>query len=242
MQSSTSIVPAQPTALTRVEHGAFGDTIQPYSPPAAPPPQAPHYYYPPPAYAPAPAPTAVAENVISLADIIAYLRRYGRLACLLAMPLAGLTFFYLGFGKKVFEAESKLLIHIQATHPIQFGGSNGNTGMTELSAPMIINNHRTALKTRRYTDYLFGKLPRAQLESFIEDQGKLGMKSRLMIALGLATPPKAALPEELFATKLEESTRVEPVKDSHILRVIMRDSDPESAAAMANAYVENYIR
>lgn len=237
MQSSTSIVPAQPATLTRVEPGAYGETIQTYSPPVAMPPP-PAYYYPPPQPAPPPAP---AENIISVADIIAYLRRFGKLACLLALPLAGLTFFYLGFGKKVYETESKLLIHIQTTNPIQFAGNTGNGGMSELSAPMIINNHRTGLKTRRYTDYLFTKLPRAQLESFLQGQGQLGMKGRLMVALGMAAPPKAALPEELFAQKIDLSTRIEPVKDSHILRVIVRDSDPESAAAMANAYVENYI-
>ncbi|MDB6138834.1 MAG: hypothetical protein JWO94_1906, partial [Verrucomicrobiaceae bacterium] len=173
MQSSTSIVPAQPATLTRVDPGTYGETLQPYVPPAPmpqPQPQPPQaYYYPPQAPPPPPAP---AESVISVADIFAYLRRFGRLACLLALPLAGLTFFYLGFGKKVFEAESKLLIHIQATNPIQFAGNtNNNGGMSELSAPMIINNHRTGLKTRRYTDYLFTKLPRAQLESFLEDQG-----------------------------------------------------------------------
>ncbi|MDB6119615.1 MAG: hypothetical protein JWO08_3396, partial [Verrucomicrobiaceae bacterium] len=239
MQSSTSIVPAQPATLARVEPERYGEMLQPYSPPVAPPqPQPPAaYYYPPPVAAP-PAP---AENIISVADIIAYLRRFGKLACLLALPLAGLTFFYLGFGKKVYETESKLLIHIQATNPIQFAGNTNNGGMSELSAPMIINNHRTGLKTRRYTDYLFTKLPRAQLESFLEGQGKLGMKGRLMVALGLAAPPKAAMPEELFAQKIDLSARIEPVKDSHILRVIVRDSSPDSAAAMANAYVENYI-
>ena len=237
MQSSTSIVPAQPTTLTRVEPGSYGETIQPYVPPVAMPPP-PAYYYPTPQPPPPPAPP---ENIISLADIVAYLRRFGKLACLVALPLAGLTFFYLGFGKKVYEAESKLLIHIQASNPIQFAGTSNNGGITELSAPMIINNHRTGLKTRRYTDFLYTKLPRAQLESFLQDQGKLGMKSRLMIALGLATAPKAALPEELFAQKIDLATHIEPVKDSHILRVIVRDSDPDSAAAMANAYVDNYI-
>ncbi len=246
MQSSTAIVPAQPAPLARVEPSPFGEAIQPYTPPPAPvampPPQA--YYYPPPAYAPppqAPAP-APAESIISLADLFAYLRRYGRISCLLAMPLAALAFYYLGFGKKVYETEAKLLIHIQANNPIQFGQAGQGNGMTELSAPMIINNHRTGLKTRRFTDYLFAKLPKQQLETFLEDQGKLGMKSRLMIALHLAAPPKPALPEELFALKIEQAVRVEPVKDSHILRVVLRDSDPGSAASMANAYVDNYIR
>ena len=236
MQPSTSIVPAQPAALARVDTAAQGGVIQPYSPPVAMPP--PGYFYPP---QHAPAPPAANETVVSIADLIAYIRKYWKLSVLLALPLSGLVFFYLGFGKKVFETEAKMLIHIQASNPIQFTGTPTNNGMTEMSAPMIINNHRTGLKTRRYTDYLFSKLPRPQLESFLADEGKLGMKSRLFIAIGLAQPPKPALPEELFAGKIDKAVRIEPVKDSHILRVIVRDSDPASAATMANAYVDNYI-
>ena len=236
MSPDTSIVPAQPATLARVEPATFGGTLQPYTPPAAMPPPA--YYYPPPV---APAPPAAAETIVSLADLIAYLKRYGKLACFIALPLAGLVFFYLGFGKKVYETESKLLIRIQASNPIQFTGAPTSSGMSELSAPMIINNHRTGLKTRRYTDYLFTKLPRTQLEAFLADEGKLGLKSRLFVAIGLEKAPKAALPEELFAGKIEKAVRIEPVKDSHILRVIVRDSDPESTANMANAYVDNYI-
>ena len=237
MQPNTAIVPAQPATLARVDPAAHAGTMQPYAPPVAMPPP-PHYFYPPPV---APAPPATSDTVISLADIIAYLKRFGKLAILIALPIAGLTFFYLGFGPKVFETESKLLIHIQSGNPIQFTGTPTNNGMSEISAPMIINNHRTGLKTRRYTDYLFSKLSREQLEAFVGTAGQLGLKSRLFIALGLSPAPKPALPEELFAAKIDKAVRIEPVKESHILRVIMRDSEAASAAKMANAYVENYI-
>ncbi|MCB1212139.1 MAG: hypothetical protein KDK97_22640, partial [Verrucomicrobiales bacterium] len=67
---------------------------------------------------PAPQPAAEAvpagppETVISLADLIGYIRRRWKLGVLAALPVAVLAFVMLGTGTKVYEAESQLLLRI----------------------------------------------------------------------------------------------------------------------------------
>jgi uncharacterized protein involved in exopolysaccharide biosynthesis/Mrp family chromosome partitioning ATPase len=192
------------------------------------------------------APVAAAKQedsiVLSLADVISYLRRHWGKGVLLAIPMAALTFAYLGLGKPVFEAESKVLVSIQEMRAVDFGQQG--TGLTELSADKIINNHKSGITSRRYIDFLFKQLAKDQrglLDGFLEDAGKLGMKGRLMLQLGLSDPPKATPPEELFATKLIASVRADNVKDTHLLRIAIRDSDPTRAAAVANEYAKGYV-
>jgi uncharacterized protein involved in exopolysaccharide biosynthesis/Mrp family chromosome partitioning ATPase len=229
MQAPHSIVPVQSTALQPVEAARMTTALQAYTPP-------PHHYAPQPS-SPAAAPQDV--TVISLADIIGYIRRFWKLGVILALPLAAAAFYVLGFGPKVYEAESKLEVQIQENTLLKLDPQNGS--LSELSAPQIINNHRTGLKTRRFMDYLYKRLPRAEMEAYIQGSGELGLKSRLMIALGVQGPPKAMPPEEIFAVKIDKAVRVEPVKESHILRIIVRDGNPLVAASLANHYVEDYI-
>lgn len=59
--------------------------------------------------------------------------------------------------------------------------------------------------------------------------------------MGLAAPLKPATAKDLFCGKLDKAVRVEPLKDSHVLRVQVRHSDPKMAALVANHYVEDYI-
>jgi uncharacterized protein involved in exopolysaccharide biosynthesis len=184
--------------------------------------------------------SANGEAIISITDVIDYVRAYWKRGVIIAAPLAALVFFYLGFGKPVFEAESKLKINIQDRSVLAVDGQ-AQTGLSELSAPMIINNHRTGLKSRRFVDYLFAHLTPAERNAFIGDAGKLGLKSRVFIALGLSDPPKATPPEEIFASVMEKAVRIEPVKDSHILRIQMRDGSAQRAAELANHYLQLYI-
>jgi uncharacterized protein involved in exopolysaccharide biosynthesis len=230
MPSPHSIVPVSSKALQPVEPTRTTSALYAYTPPAA------HSYAPPP---PAPVASHPEVTIISVADVIGYLRRYWKLGVATALPLAAATLYFLGFGPKVFEAEAKLEVHIQENSLLIMDKQSG--GLTELSAPQIINNHRTGLKTRRFMDYLFKKLPQDEMEAYLTGSGELGMKSRVMIAMGLQGPPKAMPPEEIFALKIDKAVRVEPVKESHILRIIVRDGSPLVAASLANHYVQDYI-
>ena len=193
-----------------------------------------------------PAPAATTEvTLVSISDIVRYFRKRWKLAALLALPVAVATFAAIGLGKKVYEAEARLLLRIQDTNVFNFDEMTQNR-ITELSAPMLVNNHRSELKARRYVDYLWEQIPEADRMAFIaedmETNGKSSWHRDLRVKLGLAAPVKPAAPRDLFGGKLDKAVRVEPLKDSHVLRVQVRHSDPKVAAAMANYYVEDYIK
>jgi len=184
------------------------------------------------------APAKEPETLITLSDVVDYLQLYWVRGLIAAIPLAALAFFYLGFGTPVYEAESKLKINIQDRSVLD---GTPQSGLSELSAPMIINNHRTGLKSRRFVDFFFSTLTEGERTAFLGDVGQLGLKSRLFIALGLSSPPKAVALDELFAAKIDQAVRIEPVKDSHILRIQLRDSSAQRVAELANQYVESYM-
>lgn len=240
MQWENAIVPAAPPAgaLVPVEAQRSTMPLQPYVPPQQ------HYYMPPPMmHMPHPAPVQPppqAETIVSVADIIGYLSSYWKRGVAVAIPLAALTFYFLGFGKKVYEAEAMLQVSIQENALLKMDKTQGG-GLSELSAVQIINNHRTGLKTRRYIDYLYQRFPAEQRSAYLEGMGALGLRGRIFIALGLKSPPRALPPEDIFADKLEDHVRIEPVKESHVLRIIVTDGDPHLAADLANQYAQDYI-
>lgn len=200
-----------------------------------------------PGYRPAPAAEAAAIDVtmVSISDLVRYFQKRWKTAALIALPLAIITFSVLGFGEKVYEAESRLLLRIQDANVFNFN-EMGQRSITELSAPMLVNNARSELKSRRYVGFLWDNLPEAERTAFIQKELSLnGRKSwhrSLREAIGLAAPSKALAPKDIFAGKLDKAARVEPLKESHVLRIQIRHTDPALAAAIANHYAEDYIR
>ena len=191
------------------------------------------------------APVVTDVTLISISDIVRYFRKRWKLAAMIALPLAALAFVGLGFGKKIYEAEARLLLRIQDTNVFNFNEMAQNR-ITELSAPMLVNNHRSELKAGRYVDYLWTQLPEDERMGFIsEELAKNGVRSwhrALREKIGLAPPLKTLTPKEIFCDKLDKAVRVEPLKESHVLRVQVRHTDPKLAASVANHYVEDYIR
>lgn len=234
MQLTTSLVTTAPGGLTTVPAGGQAVALQNFATPNAP-----HTTLIPVQVVTA-QPAAAQESLISVQEIIDYLRLYWKRGLAVALPAALLAFIYLGFGTPVYESESKLKINLQDSQLMTIAGQ-GSSGFSELSAPMIINNHRTGLKSRRFVDFLYSKLTPSERDAFLGDTGKLGLKSRIFIALGFSDAPRATPPEELFAAKIDEAVRIEPVKESHILRIQFRDNDGQRSAELANHYVHYYI-
>ncbi len=197
-----------------------------------------------PAYRSAPAAQAppMPENtvtVISVTDIVRYLRKRWKLGVMIGLPLAAITFSALGLGEKIYESESRLLLRIQDTNVFNFSEMS-HAAISEVSAPMLVNNHRSELQARRYLEYLYTQIPEAERLTFIDPElhPKASWKDYLRF---LSTPKPAADPRELFINKLALNTRVEPLKDSHVIRVQIRDHSPAMAAKLANYYVQDYI-
>ena len=181
------------------------------------------------------------QPLISIADVIGYIRKRWLRGALLGLLLAAFTFYYLGMGVKIYEAESQLLLRIQDANVFNFEAMS-TRGVTELSAPQLINNHRTELLSRRFLSHFYDHFPAAQRDAYLQrEANSLSRKDELLKLIGLYTPGKPGDPRERFIDLMLASVRVEPLKESHVLRVQVRDRDPHLAADFANRYIEEYI-
>lgn len=182
------------------------------------------------------------EALISIADLIGYLRRFGLLGIMLALPLAAGVFYYLGMGAKVYEAEAKLRLRIGENSVLNLPDSVSR-GPGELSAPQLVNNHLTEMKSRRFSEFLYSNFDAAKRDAWCARLlANPGRKAAILKMFGLYTPGAPPPMKEYFIGQLMAAVVVEPLKESHILRIIVRDGDPEMASAIANSFAENYIR
>jgi uncharacterized protein involved in exopolysaccharide biosynthesis/Mrp family chromosome partitioning ATPase len=201
----------------------------------APPPQ-------PPA-APVPAVhTQAQESVISLADLVGYMRKHWCRGLLFGLPLAVLAFVSLGMGPKVFQAEAQLLLRIQDSNVFNFEQLGRSSAVGELSAPLLVNNHLMELKSRSFLEFFHDSVPVEVREQYITpDLTRKSFKTIVMDWAGLSKPKAPPNHREVFIRKLGAVTRVEPLKESFILRVQVRGEEPLVCADMANRYVNRYI-
>ncbi len=178
-------------------------------------------------------------TVIKLGDVIAYLHRYWRIGAAAGGLAALATFVTLGCSTKVYEAEASIEVRIQEVNPLDIEHHSG--GLTEQSSVQIVNNHRTALQTRRFVDYLYKQAPADWMRGYLAGTDRIGTLSSILIALHLKDQPPVMPPEDRFALKLSQNARVEIVKDSHILRTIVKDYSAATAALLANLYGRSYV-
>ena len=182
------------------------------------------------------------QSLISLVDVIGYIRKRWLRGALLGLVLGAFTFYFLGMGAKIYEAESQLLLRIQDSSLVNIEGTISR-GPGELSAVQLINNHRAELLSRRYLSYFYDHFPAPERDALLDREAhSLGRKDELLKLLGLYQPGKLGDPRERFINLLIDNVRVEPLKESHVLRVQMRDRDPKLAADLANHFVEEYTR
>jgi len=180
------------------------------------------------------------QSLISLVDVIGYIRKRWLRAAVLGLLLAAFTFYYLGMGVKIYEAESQLLLRIQDANPFNFDAMS-TRGVTELSATQLINNHRAELLSGRFLSHFYDHFPAEERDALLDREAhSLSRKDELMKLLGLYKPGKLGDPRERFVDLMIANARVEPLKESHVLRVQIRDRDPKIAADLANRFVEEY--
>lgn len=180
------------------------------------------------------------QSLISLVDVIGYIRKRWLRGAIVGIVLAAFTFYYLGMGVKIYEAESQLLLRIQDANPFNFDAMS-TRGVTELSAVQLINNHRSELLSGRYLSHFYDRFPAQERDALLDREAhSLSRKDELLKLLGLYKPGKLGDPRERFIDLMIANVRVEPVKESHLLRVQIRDKDPKLAAELANRFVEEY--
>lgn len=181
------------------------------------------------------------QPLISIADIFGYIRKRWLRGLLMGLVVGAFTFYYLGMGVNIYEAESQLLLRIQDANVFNFEAMSSR-GVTELSAPQLINNHRTELLSRRFINHFYDQFDAQKRDAYLlREANSLSRKDQLLKLMNLYKPGKPGDPRERFVDLMTANVRVEPLKESHVLRVQVRDRDPKLAADLANRYVEEYI-
>lgn len=181
------------------------------------------------------------QSLISIPDLIRYVRKRWRIAAFLGLICAAGVFYILGMGAKIYQSESQLLLNIKGDNPFAFEGFAGSV-VSDLSAPQLVNNHRSELSSRRYMEYFAAHYDPAAVKRLAERQAStLGRKDQLLKLIGLYKPGTMGDPKEIFIEYLSGAVVVEPLKETHILRVQVRDLEPAVAADIANHFVELYL-
>lgn len=182
------------------------------------------------------------QPLISVADVFGYIRKRWLRGAFLGLLLGAFTFYYLGMGAKVYDAEASLLLRIQDGNVFNFDTLTSRGGAGELSAPQLMNNHRMELLSRRFISFFYDHFDPATRDAFLKKEtSMLSRKDEMLKLVGLYKPGTPGDPRETFIDIMLSNVRVEPVKESHVLRVQVRDHDPKLAAEFANKYVEEYI-
>ena len=181
------------------------------------------------------------QPLISIPDLVRYVRKRWFIGALVGGTVGLLAFVYLGMGMKIYQAESQILLSLKTDNPFGLDGVSSSI-VSDLSAPMLINNHRTEMTSRRFLEYFADHYPQTAIESIARRESEtLGRKDQLLKLLGLYKPGTPAPARETFIELLSSNIAVEPLKESHVLRVQARDRDPELVANLANRYIEFYI-
>ncbi len=181
------------------------------------------------------------QSLISIPDLIRYIRKRWFIGSLVGLLLGIGVFYYLGMGMKIYQAESQILLSLKTDNPFGLDGVS-NSIVSDLSAPMLVNNHRTEMTSRRFMEYFADHYPQTTVEVVAKRESEtLGRKDQLLKMIGLYKPGTPAPARETFIEMLSSNVAVEPLKESHVLRVQVRDRDAELAASIANRYVEFYI-
>ena len=181
------------------------------------------------------------QPLISIPDLVRYVRKRWFIGALVGLLVGIGVFYYLGMGMKIYQAESQILLSLKTDNPFGLDGVS-NSIVSDLSAPMLVNNHRTEMTSRRFMEYFADHYPQTAVEVVARRESEtLGRKDQLLKLLGLYKPGTPAPARETFIEILSGNVAVEPLKESHVLRVQVRDRDPELAASLANRYVEFYI-
>ena len=181
------------------------------------------------------------HSLISIADVIGYIRKRWQRGALLGLVLGAYAFCWLGLSVKIYEAEAQLLLRIQDANVFNFE-SMSTRGVTELSAPQLINNHRSELLSRRFLGHFYEHFPADLRQEVLKRESSTLSRIQLLLKLvGLYKPGQPGDPRETFIELVFDAVRVEPLKESHVLRVQVRDRNPRLAADFANRYAEEYI-
>ncbi len=192
------------------------------------------------------------RNIITLGDIVLYVKRFWRLALVAGSALSLLLLILLTGRTPLFSSSTHLEVAIAEE------GTWTPRQVLENSAVFLVNNHKLSLQTRTFQEYLYENIDEQDRIDFLEDRGFKKPLAAKGIALvktaisGISTAVSSLFSSEdgvasdhyerdLFIKKLNESTiKILDEKESHIIRIEAKGPNSRLVASMANQYALLY--
>lgn len=183
------------------------------------------------------------EETVDLTEYLNVLKKYRGLILLVMILVAAATTLFTLRMRPVYEAAATIVIDNEKT-PLPFGNDMGGYG-SYISQEVMFKTHKQLLTSRPVIEKVIQDLRLDQVQKDLEIGSIRALLSRYKKNLMLLfREERIPTPEEtrlaLIKTVLDKITVTE-IRDTRLLRIGVRDYDPEAAARMANALAQAYI-
>ncbi|MEM0969977.1 MAG: hypothetical protein AAGJ31_11540, partial [Verrucomicrobiota bacterium] len=205
---------------------------------------------------PQPIPTVAVptRSVISVEDLVRYLKQFWKLGVLAGAAVFLGTFLFLAGGAPQYLSSTHLRVEMLSKDQSLLGEHT----VVENFPHFLVNTHKLGLKTRAFQDFVFERLDPRDRGDFLQDtgyakplllQGSEWLSSQVEGwkegVLALLVPSSKGSGDgwerELFVEKLNDCLRITELKESHVIRVDVTGPNRALVAGLANQYVRLYV-
>jgi polysaccharide biosynthesis transport protein len=187
--------------------------------------------------------SAAGSNVkedASLRDVIRVLRKRRGLILLWALGCLALVCLYCAIARNTYTSTATLLVDKQNQNSLAAGAMEALASLGgEDDLKTELTTHATVLESDTTTLRVIHRLHLDKIYAY--QPGLFGWNREIKAELGQPLERATATRERLLS-KVEKKLKVEPQQDTRLITVQFTDPDPQRAADVANAFVEEYIQ
>ncbi len=162
--------------------------------------------------------------IISVEEMLSYLRRFWLVASIVGLLVAVSIFAYLQSREPVYESTATVLLNHNSSKELNLQTVKSGE-KSEYNLPALVKNLHHEIGSDKFRLSLYKHMsPKLVAEVIGNDDGSI-----------------TEVPEDrLFIERLASQINIAILKDSHMVSVTAKHRDNETAAALANAYVEHF--
>lgn len=169
-------------------------------------------------------PAGVTRSVISVEEVLQYLRKYWLFATLAGICAAIGIFVFLQSRPPVYESTSVILLNNSSAKQLNLQTVQPEE-RSEYNLPQMVNNLKNEIGTDKF------RLSLCQ---------SLSPELRKQVIGRLSAEEQLESEENVFLSRLGKMVSIDVIKDSHMVSVTAKCDDPGVAADLANAYTTHF--
>ena len=168
--------------------------------------------------------SGVQRSIISVEEILLYLRKFWLLASIIGLCAAIGIFMYLQSRPPVFESTSVILLNNNSSKKLNLQTMEPEEH-SEYNVPQLVNNLKNEIESDQFRLSLYQAVPNDLREKVI---GKLSVEEQIEDE------------RNIFLSRIAKMVSIDVLKDSHMISVTVKSSDNQVAAELANVYVSHF--